>query len=215
MIMGLTPHARRLLARSERLNRRRQALPLDELHRIEMHAAFAADVVDRDDTGVVQAGRGLGFVLETLQLPGIHRRREGQDLQGDAAAEGALLGFVDDAHAAAADFADDAEIAERLDERVARRIVGRDDVGAAQGRGDGVDQFQTGQALSQRRAKVSMAGQEAGAVGALAGFQEGAVLLQGRRQPGVAARRGAGMVGRGVADRFHGSSPGPERGWDL
>ena len=58
--------------------------------------------------GVVQAGGGLGLELEPLQLLGVQRRGEGQDLQRHPAAERDLLGLVDDAHAAPADLAEDA-----------------------------------------------------------------------------------------------------------
>ena len=62
----------------------------------------------------------LGFVAEALQLPRVHRGGERQHLERDAAAERNLLRFVDDAHAAAADFADQAEVAERA-------IIGKDE----------------------------------------------------------------------------------------
>ena len=89
-----------------------QALALDELHGVVVHAPLAADGVDRHDVGVVQAGGGLGLELEPLELPGVERRGEGQDLQRHAAAERDLLGLVDDAHAAAADLAEDPEVAQ-------------------------------------------------------------------------------------------------------
>ena len=55
---------------------------------------------------------GVGFVLEALQLPRVEHGGERQHLERDAAAERNLLGLVDDAHAAAADLAEDAEVAE-------------------------------------------------------------------------------------------------------
>ena len=36
----------------------------DELHDDEIHAVFVADVVDGDDIGMIQRGRGLGFLHE-------------------------------------------------------------------------------------------------------------------------------------------------------
>ena len=95
-----------------------QGLALDELHGVVVHAALAADGVDRHDVGVVQAGRGLGLELEPLQLPGVQRRGERQHLQRHPAAERDLLGLVDDAHAAAAD------LAERCGSRPARPARG-------------------------------------------------------------------------------------------
>ena len=63
--------------------------------------------------GMVERGGGAGFVLEALQLLLVEHRGERQHLQRDAAAERDLLGLVDDAHAAAADLAQDSKIAQR------------------------------------------------------------------------------------------------------
>ena len=90
----------------------RQALAFDELHRVVVDAAFAADRVDGDDVRVVERGGGAGFVLEAGELLLVEHRRERQHLQRDAAAERELLRFVDHAHAAAAELAEDAEVAE-------------------------------------------------------------------------------------------------------
>jgi hypothetical protein len=88
-------------------------LPLDVLHGVEVHAALAADCEDWHDVAVVQMGSGLCFVLEALQLARIERRCEGQHLERDAAIERDLFRFVDHAHPAAAELAEDAEVAER------------------------------------------------------------------------------------------------------
>ena len=48
---------------------------------------------------------------------GSSRAVPGQDLQGHVAAQRLLLGLVDDAHAAAADLAEDAEVAQLLQRR--------------------------------------------------------------------------------------------------
>src|SRR5262249_48879228 len=85
---------------------------VDKLHRVKVHAAFAARGEDRHNVGVMQACRGLRFVLEPLKLPAIQRRGERQYLERDAAAERNLLRFVDDSHAAAADLAEKLEVAE-------------------------------------------------------------------------------------------------------
>src|SRR5437660_4260821 len=60
----------------------------------------------------MQSRGGDGFILKALQLPGIQGGGKGQHLQSDATAQRNLLGLVDDAHAAAANFADQAEISE-------------------------------------------------------------------------------------------------------
>ena len=77
-----------------------------------MHTPLAADGVHRDDVGVVQLRRRLRLGLEPLQLPRVQGRGERQHLQRDAAVEGHLLRLVHDAHAAAAQLADDAEVAQ-------------------------------------------------------------------------------------------------------
>ena len=94
-----------------------------------MHAALAADAVHRDNVRVVQAGGGLGLDAEPLDLPGVHRGGHRQQLQRHAAAERDLLGLVDDAHAAAAEFPQEPEIAQdpgrspRLQARPGRQMA--------------------------------------------------------------------------------------------
>src|SRR5260370_42459665 len=53
-----------------------EALSLDELHGIVMHAALAANGVHRDDVLVPQVCGCERLVLEALQLPGVDGRRE-------------------------------------------------------------------------------------------------------------------------------------------
>ena len=74
----------------------------------------AADAEDRDDVGVVQPRRRPRLALEAEDLLGVGERRVGEDLQCDASAERLLLGLVDDAHAAPADLAEDAVVAQPL-----------------------------------------------------------------------------------------------------
>ena len=64
-----------------------QRLALDVLHGVIVHAALAADAEHRHDVRVIQARRGLCFVLESLQLPGIERRGKRQHLERDPATE--------------------------------------------------------------------------------------------------------------------------------
>src|SRR5262249_15971900 len=59
-----------------------QALSVDVLHCIEMQTAFGADEIDGYDAGVVQLGRCVRFVLETLELACVHGCRERQHLEG-------------------------------------------------------------------------------------------------------------------------------------
>ncbi len=89
-----------------------QRLAFDILHRVKVDAALAADREDRHDIRVVQLGGGLGLDLKPAQLLGIERGREGEHLERHLAVERDLLGLEDDAHAAAANHAQDAEVAQ-------------------------------------------------------------------------------------------------------
>ena len=102
-----------------------ERLAIDELHGVEMDAAFAADGEDGHDVAVVQAGRRPRLVLEALQPPRVHRRGERQHLQRHAPAQRQLLRLVDHAHAAPADLADDAEVAEQIRRRTIGHRRGR------------------------------------------------------------------------------------------
>ena len=72
----------------------------DELHAEVALAVVLADLVDRDDAGVVEQRDGLGLVLKPTQLgvvgqePGLHH------LESDRPVETDLPGLVDHAHAA-------------------------------------------------------------------------------------------------------------------
>ncbi len=110
------------------------AAAFDELHGVEVDAALAADGVDRHDVGVVERGGGAGFVLEARKLPLVEHGGEGQHLERDAAAERELLGFVDHAHAAAADLAEDAEVAELARRGLVSLSAGRVELGLRQTR---------------------------------------------------------------------------------
>ena len=103
-----------------------ESQPRDELHDVVVQPVLFADAEDRDDVGVVQPGGRLRLALEPLLLPGIAEELPRQHLEGHVSAERDLLGLVDDAHAAAADFAQDAVIAETF------RVLDRP---PAQGRG--------------------------------------------------------------------------------
>jgi hypothetical protein len=87
--------------------------PVHELHRVVVDAALRADAVDRDDVRVVEQRRRLRLVPEALELAVVEDRGERQDLQRHAPAERDLLRLVDDPHAAAADLAEQPEVAER------------------------------------------------------------------------------------------------------
>ena len=91
-----------------------QPLSLDVLHHVVMQPAFLADAEDRHDVGVVQACRRARLPLEPLPLLPVGEHLSGQDLQRHVPAQRDLFGLVDDPHAAAADLAQDAVIAQAL-----------------------------------------------------------------------------------------------------
>ena len=111
-------------------------LPFDELHRVIVHAAIGAHGMHRHDVRVMQVGRRLRFLLEARQLLGIEGGGEGEHLEGDAPAQRNLLRFVDNAHAAPADLADDAKIAEAppLGEECSGGILSRCRIAQPRGR---------------------------------------------------------------------------------
>ena len=71
-----------------------------------------ADAEDRHDVGVVQLGRRPRLALGTRSRLASSSSACRQHLQGDVPAQRVLLGLVDDAHAAAADLAEDAVVAQ-------------------------------------------------------------------------------------------------------
>ncbi len=70
-------------------------------HDDERHAVVFADVVDRDDVGVVDSGRGARLALEALAQVGLLGEIGAQDLDRDLAREAEVGRFADLAHAAA------------------------------------------------------------------------------------------------------------------
>ena len=87
------------------------ALAFDELLGEVVDAVGFARVVDRDHAFVLDAAAGAGFALE--ELDGARTDAAGVDqLERDAAREAQLLRFPDDAHAALAEAADQAVVAD-------------------------------------------------------------------------------------------------------
>ena len=97
-----------------------EALAVDESHRKIVHSSLAADRIDRHDVRMFQRRRGPGLVLEPLQLLFVEHAGKGQHFERHRAAQRNLLGLIDDPHAAAADFANQAEVAQRAVDQVVR-----------------------------------------------------------------------------------------------
>jgi hypothetical protein len=95
-----------------------ESLAGDELHDVVADAALRPVVEHRHDVRVVQPGGGAGLVAEAEQVFGIGAIARVQDLQGHVRAEVLAHRLVDDAHAALADPAQDAVIAQPVQRRV-------------------------------------------------------------------------------------------------
>ena len=78
------------------------------LHRDEGTTLIFTDVVNRTNVGMGQRGCGLGLALKPCERRGIFRQFRRQKFQRDEAMQPGVLGFVDDAHAAAAQLLEDA-----------------------------------------------------------------------------------------------------------
>ena len=89
----------------------------DELHDVEVDPLVFAHSEDRHDVGVVQPGGGLGLAMEADQDLGVVQAVASQHLQGHATAQRLLLGFVHDPHPAPADFPQQAEVPQPLQQR--------------------------------------------------------------------------------------------------
>ena len=84
----------------------REVLALQELHRDVGEIVLFAGVVDRDDVGMSETPRGLGFaekpLFDVLQLVGLELLRQRHRLDRHHAADLGILAEVDDAHRALA-----------------------------------------------------------------------------------------------------------------
>ena len=112
----------------------REVLAVEQLHRHVGEALGGeADVDDVDDVGVSHQRGGAGLLQEATDDVGLHGLVGVEDLDGELAADGDVLGEVDGGHAA---------VAEVLEDAVAVRDHGADRVVEAQGSG--------GQAVGRR-----------------------------------------------------------------
>ena len=102
-----------------------QGRAVEEFHDDVVTVLVFADVVDRADVGMVQGRCGLGFAAEAFEGLGISGDFVGQELEGDEAMKASVLGFVDHAHAAAAEFFEDAVVGDGLADHSWWIIVGR------------------------------------------------------------------------------------------
>ncbi len=87
-----------------------QGFPLEQLHRNETLSVVFANFVDRADVGMIECGRGTSFSAEPFKCLRILRQLVGQEFQRNKTAKRHVLRFVDDAHAAAPEFFQDAVV---------------------------------------------------------------------------------------------------------
>jgi hypothetical protein len=95
-----------------RLDHVGQRAPLDQLHREERRAGRLADAVDGHDVRVPQPCRRLGLALEAREQPAVLAHRGWQDLERHSPVQADLPRLVDHTHAAAAQLAQDLELAQ-------------------------------------------------------------------------------------------------------
>jgi len=109
-----------------------EGLAFHVFHGDKRMAGLFADIVDGADVGMIEGGSGLGFALKTGKGALVSDDGEGKKLERDEAMEASVLRFVDDAHAASADFFDDAVVGDGLaDERICAGHVCLDMLGGA------------------------------------------------------------------------------------
>jgi hypothetical protein len=66
-----------------------------------------ANIIERANMRMIQAGDGFGFLVEALLQNWIAGKMRGKDLDGDAAVEAGIAGAIDFAHAAGAKWGHD------------------------------------------------------------------------------------------------------------
>ena len=81
----------------------RQRLAIDQFHHQVVDVVMPADVVERADMGMAQAGDGAGLALEAQQLVGTGREPLRQELDRHGTIEPGVEGAIDLAHPAGAE----------------------------------------------------------------------------------------------------------------
>src|SRR5208283_47151 len=79
-----------------------QGCAVKVLHDDEGLAVLLANVVNGADIGMIERGCSPGLAAETLEGLAVPGYIFGEEFEGDEAIEAGVLGFIDDAHAAAA-----------------------------------------------------------------------------------------------------------------
>src|SRR5664280_414654 len=79
-----------------------------------VHSLFRVEIVHSFDVGVVEAAKDEGFATKTCSCGRVAQRLGIEHLDGNIALQSRVPSAVDDAHAASANFLDDAEMAKGL-----------------------------------------------------------------------------------------------------
>jgi hypothetical protein len=87
-----------------------QRLAFEQLHGHELLAVVVADLVNGADVAMVQGRSSSCFALKSLERLGFVLKIFREEFEGDVTAEVDVLSFVDNAHPAAAEAADDAVV---------------------------------------------------------------------------------------------------------
>jgi len=91
-----------------------EAAAFGELHAEQRQAGMLADLVDRQDAGVIEARHGFDFATEAVEHAGHRQQLRQHDLERDHAPGVRLARAVDDTHAAAGDFVEQLVVADAL-----------------------------------------------------------------------------------------------------
>jgi hypothetical protein len=91
-----------------------QGRAIQKLHGDERLPVLFTDVLDRAYAGMIKGRRGLRLALEPGEGMRISRYMLRQKLERDETVETSILGLVDDAHATAAEFLEDAVMRDGL-----------------------------------------------------------------------------------------------------
>ena len=183
-----------------------EVLAGEELHRVvgEALPSGAAgllgrrqgvDVVDADDVRVIERGGGLGLALEALDDLVLDAPAYEEDLEGDLAAQVAVVGAVDDAHAAAAQLRDDAVAAHQ-----------QGGVGRVSVRGEAGEAGRLPGRASLRVAPCG--GRDRWLIGATVMPGGLRIDLGRRRGPGVGREHVPGQLGRALGGQGFAARPG-------
>ena len=73
-----------------------------------------ADVVHGANMSMVESGSGFGFATKAFQGLRVASEFGGKKFKSDRAMEANVFGFINDAHAASAEFLEDAEVRDGL-----------------------------------------------------------------------------------------------------